>query len=398
MPYANGKIYRTATEGIVNDLTGDIQKALGTSETDLGSLCRHDNITMWAKHKPVRHSTLGILTLEQLRSTNCGLQFTRYTSPVACLNAAIALGANTLAWSYNKPRGMAGIYNEPYRQVDFDGYDRNEICPFREMRLYPENSYYIDLVQFQEYQSAPKTNDAIQNEDLGTTLATLTNVYVGFICREKNVSTGERYITMDRCTQPSTGAWWLPSTFMSVGKEYDCAFFFSGESLDSRDDIARTNTFFLLPYPYVSASKNSQFGIEINAGRGVWVGSQLLFGQMTSTTMGVNRIVKNVKVCLRKAGNYTPIGNGLYTITPNPSAVLADGEEDIELFNGGAILLKNGAFYNATYQEFPVDASFSTTNYISGMSNFFVQFTFTNAAGADHIYTRQMSALIPVSK
>lgn len=56
----------------------DVQRALGTNECDLGSLCRHANIKTWAKFRPIEYKpstsvVLGVLTDAQRASVNYGI-------------------------------------------------------------------------------------------------------------------------------------------------------------------------------------------------------------------------------------------------------------------------------------------------------------------------------------
>lgn len=106
----------------------DLQQALGTSETDLGSLCTHANINKWAKYKPFRLNKISLVTLQERKNATFGLQKvantaakTAWSNPTeANFNAAVTAAA--AAWSYLKPRGAAvtGVHvDEPYRLADF---------------------------------------------------------------------------------------------------------------------------------------------------------------------------------------------------------------------------------------------------------------------------------------
>lgn len=91
---------------------GDISNAVNYSSLDLGTLIESGSINKWAKFKPVRYNSWGILTDAQRASVNYGLSAPTYRNSAA----------GTLAdeWEYLRPRGIGN--NEPFRMLDFDGY------------------------------------------------------------------------------------------------------------------------------------------------------------------------------------------------------------------------------------------------------------------------------------
>jgi hypothetical protein len=110
MGYSNGII--TAPVSIY-----DVQRAIGASSPDLGTLCRHANINKWAKYKPVRSSVISVMTDADFIAAGYGL------------SAPAAFYANTqnpdATWQYLKPRT-----NDWARLSDFNNYAHNCICPF----------------------------------------------------------------------------------------------------------------------------------------------------------------------------------------------------------------------------------------------------------------------------
>ena len=95
----------------------DVQQALGTSECDLGSLCRHANINPMAKYKPVRVAKREKLTDADFFNADYGL-----------VRPSTFVSSNpnpSTAWTYNRP-------DTPYcyRISDFDKYDHNAAAPF----------------------------------------------------------------------------------------------------------------------------------------------------------------------------------------------------------------------------------------------------------------------------
>lgn len=148
----------------------DVQRALGTNEQDLGSLCKHANINPMAKYKPVRYSKLSPLTDAEFKSTNYGL----VTGSV--FNASDSNPSNT--WTYNKPTGGS---SQPYRLTDFDGYD-NFVCPPFAFEVSGELassvglSFYINSVAKEVYTGMRWTPDT------GITFSDLLAVDGRYLC------------------------------------------------------------------------------------------------------------------------------------------------------------------------------------------------------------------------
>lgn len=97
----------------------DVQSAIGSSSTDLATLCTGSTINKWARYKPVRYNSVGVLTEAQRRSVRYGLVIATQDNnqqTLAKLARDTAFG-NVAYWRYDTPRG--GGYNEPYRLHDF---------------------------------------------------------------------------------------------------------------------------------------------------------------------------------------------------------------------------------------------------------------------------------------
>lgn len=130
----------------------DVSQLLGASSFDLGTLCTHDNINMWAKYKPVPLKDVVGLPDElngndswkgnPMKETgepwwfgqggiNAGIP--TYEIPV--INNIDDIGKDGIqkssgAWSYNKPTGKGQYVTYPYRLTDFIGYKHNARPPF----------------------------------------------------------------------------------------------------------------------------------------------------------------------------------------------------------------------------------------------------------------------------
>lgn len=105
----------------------DVNYVLGSNKTDLGQLCKLSNINKWARFKPVRHSTKGVITITQRHNAgygfygNDGIPFVTDASRlmnnmVYTIIQAKEMGGSQTYWIYSKP---AGGNNTPYRLSDF---------------------------------------------------------------------------------------------------------------------------------------------------------------------------------------------------------------------------------------------------------------------------------------
>ena len=93
---------------------------------DLGMMCTSPNINLWPKNKPVRLPSRGILTDADRKSVNYGIDFSMAhdRSFSDCLAKSIANGGK---YGYLRPRGGD---DEPYRLLDFDGYNHKAETPY----------------------------------------------------------------------------------------------------------------------------------------------------------------------------------------------------------------------------------------------------------------------------
>lgn len=138
----------------------DVNQALGTSHTDLSTMCKATQINMWAKYKPVRWEYPDTTNaLNQARTGwnpnagnnawwkaidgNYGLQYSGAAVDIAgtssgvhdALNSVVTLATGGLnGWTYQRPRGslvIAGNPTEPYRLSDFLEYNHNAVLPIK---------------------------------------------------------------------------------------------------------------------------------------------------------------------------------------------------------------------------------------------------------------------------
>lgn len=109
---------------------GDISSAVGFASLDLGTLITEGIINKWAKYKPVKSSIKGEISDTDRANENYGLTIQMYnidTNGVPATMFADAFEGNT-GWKYEAPRGKE--YNEYFRMLDFDKYNRNAECPY----------------------------------------------------------------------------------------------------------------------------------------------------------------------------------------------------------------------------------------------------------------------------
>lgn len=112
--------------------------------TSLKTLCNHENINMWAKYKPVEHSSKGGLTEQERFGTSYGIYGTYYdVFSQSGREAAITDAKNgKFGWVYNRPSG-----NGIYRLNDFAGYDHNSVFPIVCSCSNNQTEGYIDVAQ-----------------------------------------------------------------------------------------------------------------------------------------------------------------------------------------------------------------------------------------------------------
>ena len=133
MPHTSTKIYSENRNGVLYgvDPLADVSPVLGISSGDYGIVCASEAITPWSKIKPVRSSSKGVSgaanILALMKSANFGFGGSdMFANPAykEVFEAAVAAGCS---WPYLRPRGSE--YNEPFRILDFDGYDHSASKP-----------------------------------------------------------------------------------------------------------------------------------------------------------------------------------------------------------------------------------------------------------------------------
>lgn len=96
----------------------DVQKTLGVTVNDVGSLCISESINKWAKYKPVSRPVLRPLTEEERKGTGGTGEY--YGLQCTLTQITISPELHNVGFEYIRPTG--GLAS-PYRLSDFDGYD-----------------------------------------------------------------------------------------------------------------------------------------------------------------------------------------------------------------------------------------------------------------------------------
>lgn len=118
----------------------DVQRALGASSPDLGTLCKHQSINPWAKCKPIVAPNiirpLDYAHAEQVTNYHCGLDvvystgsFNDFLSKVraALSNPDYSYQDDFTAVKYTRPTGGVAA---PFRLTDFQNYKKNAILDY----------------------------------------------------------------------------------------------------------------------------------------------------------------------------------------------------------------------------------------------------------------------------
>lgn len=143
MSYSNGYISKDDPVSI-----HDIQQALGTGLTDLGTIIEQANINKWSKVKPVKLSKLFCNLLEDNNyqaDGNCGFE-----GIVASADGAInATNINNTLNNNNMPvyARPAGGVSTPFRITDFRGYSASALAPIAKRQDFIFNGLLTDLME-----------------------------------------------------------------------------------------------------------------------------------------------------------------------------------------------------------------------------------------------------------
>lgn len=264
----------------------DVQQALGSGATDLGTLCRSANINKWSKYKPIYSNLIDTVTgqwdpsaqgdlvndkwkntADWFKGTNSGLGTTlqiygwtpyQGTDLATVLAQYGASGGTANGWVYHPVVGGA---NSVYRLQDFAGYNHNAYQPETQMSCPDEIQTSDSGVTFGPV-ILQKTSDGytLRNRNyvlpkdvlmdiIGTSQWSI--VYQGFAIVEADYSRVIVYSTSDSITITNnyvvTSATQLQK--LVQGKTYKvCAFFTDTEASGSHWANGGSGKFATLPY------------------------------------------------------------------------------------------------------------------------------------------------------
>lgn len=187
------------------DVYGDIGSFFGIASGDVGYLVNNAPINKWAKYKPVPLSTVGLTgktsgnTYWKGRDGKCGLniqEFSEFGNPGTSSAFAYKLLNNQLPWDYVRPNGG----NNPYRVLDFDGYDHTCV-PFMEPLLVTNYMIHSDGTLQIDYDFVDiQSNDNLKLADIDIQNTSLSNWYFGILVYY-NSSTFEYYTAQSVISQ-----------------------------------------------------------------------------------------------------------------------------------------------------------------------------------------------------
>lgn len=306
---------------------GDISSAVGYSSLDLGTLITRGIIKWWSKAKPFQYSAIafneddGVTTKTRVaarKEANQGFNLgTMYQSASACLNAAIALGNNVFAWSYQRPTSY-------FRMLDFDGYDSSkndyDNCPFKyrpdSNKLYTGDVWDINTTSVEPNWSV-------------SDFATLEGWKLCLIFRRPNdtLENQTSYFTFDKTTELSA------SDMTGTGETYNCCIAFAQNSKDIDEDRI-SNFFYLTPLPYFQITRASGCPVSLTSCNLI---DNTSANNIVMTAIGQNRTITDIQAVWRKSIT----GNAWST----PSTGEANGSIIIdthEISTSGTTLLYNG--------------------------------------------------------
>ena len=121
----------------------DVQAVIGSQSTDLGTLCSHANINKFARFKPVRYPSVGLITNANRQSVAHGIVFPDVVRSTS-VSGAVIQDAAANDWDYQLPVGGA---SSPYRLSDFgnvesrnsNGYYHGAVPPIQV--VYPRGGW-----------------------------------------------------------------------------------------------------------------------------------------------------------------------------------------------------------------------------------------------------------------
>jgi len=345
----------------------DIKAVLGESVNGLGALCTSNNVNMWSKNKPVRHSTKDPITDAQRSSVLYGLNLNEKYTASSLMSYAVNVGAGNLGWGYNKPRGHS--YSEYFRRRDFDGYQHNAGCP---AKYGPSASAVFAVDPHPTLISLTGTLPATGNISLADLGLSESNLKIAY-----RAGTSGTLITADIALGGS-----IP--FGGGGYTYQYATYYQPSS----------SRFVPTAYPYFELAVDARYGIGFQGAVDGASTSNCWFHCLVQN-LGRSRTLNVVSFHARKSGNYSLNADGYtYTITPNASGVATDYEQDLTV-GVSATYDASASFVNLGNESLQRSYTFTINPYQVGEFFVRVQYIIEGRTYKD-IYL-QLSMRLPVN-
>ena len=195
----------------------EVQQVLGATSSDLGTLCTHENINIWAYNKPVRDSdpfaSMKGNGWQQgkgsqdgyLDDTTCGLLVgnahqTLFGGAQAIRDKVVDISKDTNGFLYKLAKGLTGnwVYQRPeggskgswYRLDDFRGYNHSAVNPMPSVKMPTDGIYRYQSGIFNSALDVPTislenslTNVTLDALQLPSSMVgvTLRNMYFGVL-------------------------------------------------------------------------------------------------------------------------------------------------------------------------------------------------------------------------
>lgn len=155
----------------------DVKRALGESSNDLATLCKSENINMWAKYKPTCYPSSFPDDWYKARDGNYGISVPIYSNLESLYNAYFIDGDkdHDNGYSYERPSGGSA---EPYRLGDFRGYNNKATSPIYGFFVTPKATTTSGVSGSCGFRVNPPTgeDDKVNLGDIGIT----KDCYFGF--------------------------------------------------------------------------------------------------------------------------------------------------------------------------------------------------------------------------
>lgn len=155
----------------------DVKQALGESSNDLATLCKSENINMWAKYKPTCYPSPFPDNWYKARDGNYGISVPTYNTLESLYNAYFIDGDENHdnGYTYERPSGRSAT---PYRLGDFRGYNSRATSPINGFLVTARATANSGVSGSCMFRVKPPTgeDDRVNLEDIGIT----KDCYFGF--------------------------------------------------------------------------------------------------------------------------------------------------------------------------------------------------------------------------